>query len=76
MQLLGAAREPECRNGVLWLEHNASFDWEKPWLASPIYYWYYVTQTKFHSGGDIWNKWNKQFSVQLVKNQQVEKDAI
>ena len=76
MQLLGAAREAECRNGVLWLEKSCTFDWEKPWLASPIYYWYYVTQTKFHSGGDIWNKWNKQFAVQLVKNQQIEKEAI
>ena len=76
MQLLGAAREPECRNAVLWLEKTCTFDWDKPWLTAPIYYWYYVTQTKFHSGGDIWNKWNKQFSVQLVKNQQIEKDAI
>jgi hypothetical protein len=76
MQLLGAARDAECRNAVLWLEKSATFDWDAPWLQSPIYYWYYVTQTKFHSGGDIWNKWNKQFSVQLVKNQKIEKDAI
>ncbi len=76
MQLLGAAREAECRNGVLWLEKSCTFDWEKPWLSSPIYFWYYVTQTKFHSGGDVWNKWNKQFAVQLVKNQQIEKEAI
>ncbi|MDD5522584.1 MAG: terpene cyclase/mutase family protein, partial [Kiritimatiellae bacterium] len=76
LQLLGAARDPECRNAVLWLEKSATFDWDAPWLASPIYYWYYVTQTKFHCGGDIWNKWNKQFSIQLVKNQKIEKEAI
>ncbi|MDD5522583.1 MAG: terpene cyclase/mutase family protein [Kiritimatiellae bacterium] len=76
LQLLGAARDPECRNAVLWLEKSATFDWDAPWLTSPIYYWYYVTQTKFHCGGDIWNKWNKQFSIQLVKNQQIEKEAI
>jgi len=76
LQLIGAAREPECRNGILWLEKNCTFDWDKPWLSSPIYYWYYATQAKFHSGGDIWVKWNKLFAIQLVKNQKIEKEAI
>jgi hypothetical protein len=76
LQLLGAGRDAEARNAILWLEKAATFDWEKPWLGNPIYYWYYVTQTKFHCGGDIWNKWNKQFAMQLVKNQQIEKQAI
>ena len=76
LQLLGAGRDDAVRKGVLWLDRSCSFDWANPWLESPLYYWYYVTQTKFHCGGEIWNKWNKQFSVQLVTNQKIEKDAI
>lgn len=75
MQLMGAAREPECRNGMKWLE-NATYDWNQPWLANPIYYWYYVTQAKFHAGGETWAGWNKKFSLALVKNQKIIKEAI
>ena len=43
MQLLGAAKEAECRRGLVWLE-QITFDWEEPWGARPVYYWYYATQ--------------------------------
>jgi len=59
----------------MWLE-KASFDWKKPWLSSPIYYWYYVTQAKFHAGGSVWNSWNGQFAEQLVRNQKITKAAV
>jgi hypothetical protein len=75
MQMLGASRETETRKGIMWLQ-QVTFDWEKPWLTSPIYYWYYITQAKFQAGGEIWNTWNRQFAVQLVKNQKIEKNAI
>lgn len=76
MQLMGAAKDADCMNGLDWLEKNCTFDWEKPWLANPIYYWYYATQAKFHAGGPIWATWNKIFAPQLVKNQKVLKEGI
>jgi len=75
MQFLGAANEPETKRALAWLAANASANWEKPWGRSPFYDWYYVTQAKFHTGGETWKEWNKQFSSALVKNQTVLKGA-
>ena len=72
MQLMGASREAETRGGLTYLD-QVTFDWAKPWGARPIYYWYYITQAKFHAGGEIWTAWNKIFSPSLVKNQIVVK---
>jgi hypothetical protein len=75
MQLLGAAREPEARKGLAWLETAITMDWDEPYGRSPIYYWYYITQAKFHHGGGTWAKWNRIFTDQLVQNQVVETGA-
>ena len=79
MQLLGAAREPEVAATLSFLD-EITFSFEK-WKnkgfgASPVYYWYYITQAKFHAGGDRWTSWNKQFQPELIKKQVVIKDAI
>lgn len=74
MQLLGAAKEPECRAGLAWLD-SWKFSWSEK-VKGNIYYWYYVTQAKFHHGGDTWNSWNRQFSPELVKVQIVIPKAI
>jgi prenyltransferase beta subunit len=75
MQLLGAANEPEARKGLAWIEQNITMDWEQPYGASPIYYWYYITQAKFHHGGSVWKKWNREFTDMLTMNQTVEEGA-
>jgi len=75
MQLLGAAREPETRKALVVLE-NATFNWEGGGTFNQNYYWYYITQAKFHAGGDTWNAWNKLFAPVLVKNQTIIKDGI
>jgi hypothetical protein len=75
MQLLGAAREPECRKGLMALD-GATFIWGPGGKFNNMYYWYYITQAKFHAGGDIWKSWNDTFAPVLVKNQIIEKDAI
>jgi hypothetical protein len=75
MQFLGAANKAECKRGLEWLDQKATFNWRDPWGKSPIYYWYYVTQAKFHAGGSTWSKWNNQFSRELVMNQTVLKGA-
>jgi len=72
MQLMGAGSQKETRQGLVWME-EFTCDWEEPWGRSPIYYWYYVTQAKFHAGGGVWNRWNKEFAVQLVINQTILK---
>jgi hypothetical protein len=74
MQLLGAAKEAETRNGLAVME-TWTCKWDEAGGGDPLYYWYYATQAKFHAGGDIWNNWNKQFSMELVKNQIVLKGA-
>jgi hypothetical protein len=76
MQFLGAAGRPENKQAMCWLKQNASCNWTAPWGRSPIYYWYYTTQAMFHTGGETWANWNKQFSVALVNNQTVVKAAI
>lgn len=70
MQLLGAAREAECRRGIVWLE-QVTFNWGDPWGARPVYYWYYTTQAKFHEGGKAWEQWNRSFALQLAGRQTV-----
>ena len=75
MQLLGANKQPEAKAGMDWLNQNATCDWLAPWGGNPIYYWYYLTQAKFHTGGDIWNQWNRQFAPQITLNQTIVKGA-
>ncbi len=70
MQLLGAAKAPEVRGGLNSLEAT-TFNWEGGGVHNKNYYWYYVTQAKFHEGGDVWNRWNRTFSPVLVKEQTV-----
>ena len=71
MQMLGAGHEPEARRGLEYLVQSASFDWQKPWGASPMYYWYYATQAHFFAGGSAWKQWNPGFANELVRAQTV-----
>ena len=73
MRLLGAAKEPEVRNGIIVMD-----PWTCKWDAASgtqVYYWYYATQAKFYVGGQTWDDWNKQFSRELVESQTVLKGA-
>ena len=80
MQLLGAGKEPEVNDALAFLDDCAfSFpDWKRqPYSgASPVYYWYYITQARFQAGGDRWDGWNRQFQPELVKRQIVVEGAI
>lgn len=75
MQFLGAANKGECRRGLDYMEQVATFNWREPWGKSPVYYWYYATQAKFHAGGNIWQQWNNVFSRELVMSQTVMRGA-
>lgn len=67
LQLLGHAQSKEARAGLQALT-GANCDWDKPepW---PLYGWYYITQAKFHQGGQTWSGWNAKFARVYVKNQ-------
>jgi hypothetical protein len=77
MQLMGAGQEEQAMGGLATMasEKWMKYDLDAPPAIgkSPLYYWYYATQAKFHAGGDTWNKWNKLFSPELVKKQHVIK---
>ena len=75
MQLLGASESPEVRKGLVFLE-SITCDWKNPYGKKPIYYWYYITQAKFHAGGETWKNWNNQFAPALVNNQVIISKAI
>ena len=55
---------------------DCTFNWDGTGKYNQNYYWYYITQAKFHAGGATWNNWNKLFSPTLCKNQTVIKDGI
>jgi hypothetical protein len=76
MQLMGASKASEVSAAMAWLGNNINCNWAAPYGERPIYYWYYITQAKFHTGGETWNSWNKQFSTELVKTQNIIKDGI
>ena len=83
LQLLGDGNSSEVKNALEFLDDcTFSFeDWgNQPYPKgdnpSPIYYWYYITQAKFHTGGDRWKKWNATFQKELITRQNVIKDAI
>ncbi len=67
LQLLGRSMDRECRAGLQALA-GANCDWDKP-ESWPLYAWYYVTQAKFHQGGQTWSGWNAKFARVYVKSQ-------
>jgi len=71
MQLLGAAKDPDTKKGLLVLE-SRTCKWDDSSGAYPLYYWYYETQAKFHRGQTIWKKWNREFAPTLAANQNTE----
>jgi hypothetical protein len=75
MQLLGASKSPEVQNGLLALAQT-TFNWEGGGTYNKNYYWYYITQARFHAGGNNWDSWNKLFSPVLVRRQTIIPKAI
>jgi hypothetical protein len=67
MQLLGSAKDPSTLKGL-----NAMKDTTAAYSGvskHPLYAYYYITQAKFHEGGDTWTKWNPKIATMLVKSQ-------
>ncbi|MFZ4395079.1 MAG: prenyltransferase/squalene oxidase repeat-containing protein [Kiritimatiellia bacterium] len=80
MQVLGAPRFGEVVRTIKFLD-TCTFSFATPDKqpyggGSQVYYWYYITQAKFHHSPETFAAWNKQFSPELCKQQIVEKFAI
>jgi len=73
MQFLGASKRPEARKGLMYLDTRLPYAWSDSVRWRNIYYWYYITQAKFHAGGRIWKEWNESFAPQTIENQIVLK---
>lgn len=67
LQLLGQHRSKAVEAGLNAMR-EFKCDYRNPpeW---PMYAWYYITQAKFHRGGQLWSSWNNQFAPELTKNQ-------
>lgn len=76
MQLHGAGDQEQVKGSLnlFKTEKWMLYDLDQPSLgAASLYYWYYLTQVKFYAGGETWNEWNKIFSPELVKKQNIIK---
>jgi hypothetical protein len=76
LQLLGDGQSAEAQNGLGLLREKATYEWGGKGKFNHNYYWYYITQAKFHGGGNDWVEWNKKFAPVLVQNQNVTPKAI
>jgi len=79
MQLLGAANLSETRKSLELMDSwTAAFLTEDaPGIGGCVqYYYYYATQSKFHSGGKRWESWNEKMWPIYVSAQKIEKQAI
>ena len=80
MQLLGAPKSAEVVATMKFLD-TCTFSFATPDQqpyggGSQVYYWYYITQAKFHHSPETFAAWNKMFSPELCRQQQIEKNAI
>ncbi len=81
MQLFGQNNDSKVMSALRYLD-GCTFDFEhwenQPWVGggsnpSPLYYWYFLTNAKFQAGGKTFADWNKLFSPELQKRQQIIK---
>lgn len=79
MQFLGAPGTAEVAATMKFLE-PCTFSFATPDKqpyggGSQLYYWYYITQAKFHHSAETFAAWNRLFAPELCRQQQVEKGA-
>lgn len=77
LQMLGASQDKDVRKAVELMDRwEPSLSDKSPAGNSPQYYCYYATQSRFHSGGQRWENWNRAMKALYVRSQVVEKAAL
>ena len=59
--------DKEVKDGMKFL-NDADCSWDKP-AECPLYAWYYLSQAKFHVGGNTWSSWNNKFAPLYIRHQ-------
>jgi len=59
--------DPRVQAGIAYVNDNP-VDWETP----NVYYWYYATQTAYHTGGEAWTSWNLNMRPQIIGKQDIK----
>ncbi len=86
LQLMGAGKSKAALGGMKWIENfkpkkdgkegsELDMDWKNPPSGWALYGWYYMTQALFqgHNGtGNVWRKWNSEFTKSLMREQERE----
>jgi hypothetical protein len=69
LQLLGASKDSAVAAGMAVIK-DLPCTWEGRSIEDNTYAWYYVSQTKYHHGGQQWAKWDERMLPMLVDNQE------
>ncbi len=77
LQLLGQPDSNEAKTACKWIKDNITVEWisDKRDTSDLVthfdpYGWYYETQVMLFAGTSFWTEWEKQFSKELVRNQE------
>jgi len=78
MKILGAGNDPVVKNSDKLMDAwtIGQFDAVNKVGGCPQYYFYYATQSKFHSQGKSWERWDREMQSVYLPAQIIEKNAI
>ena len=78
MQMLGAGSDSVVRKSLGLMDQwkIGAYGADNKVGGSPQYYFYYATQSKFHSRGKRWEIWDKEMQRVYLSAQRIEKNAI
>lgn len=71
LMYLGQHTNTACKTGLEALD-GVTMDWERPAYDGPVFQWYFIAQTAFWNGGELWNEWDKSMLSALSRKQMVE----
>ena len=66
-QMWGKGTSRNAKSGIKYISKNTAFKWGDN--SANLYYHYYNAQAMINHGGNEWNKYNKLFRDELLKNQ-------
>lgn len=67
IQFISGKSNASAREGLEAIRNLPDLDYKS--TATNLYGWYYFTQACFQAQGSAWNKWNRMFQDELIRNQ-------